>query len=283
VTLPAVGYIRVSTETQAERGLSLDAQSSRIKSQVRALGMKLSEIIADKGISGKSLSRPGVEQLLNAIKGGKIGAIVVWKLDRLTRSVRDLIHLTELLKKHNVRLISITESLDTESAAGRMVMTILCAVAQMEREQTGERIRAVIQHIRSQKGRAWNGNPPYGLSKVAKRFIPNQRERAVCRIVARLYGQGYTGRLIANELNKRGFRTRTDGKFYASRIYDMLNDVCPRLGIKVDGSLRRICNDGAVGYRHNPKAHRLARMKVPEWRRREIGRMGARAAGWYKD
>jgi site-specific DNA recombinase len=282
--LPAVGYIRVSTETQAERGLSLDAQTTRIKSQARALGLKLSEVVADKAISGKSFSRPGVARLLAAIKDGKIGAIIVWKLDRLTRSVRDLIDLIDLLKKHNVRLISITESLDTESAAGRMVMTILCAVAQMEREQTGERIRAVLQHIRSQKGRAWNGNPPYGFSKIGKRLFENKKERALCRIVAKLYGQGYSGQMIADELNKRGFRTRTNGKWRSRRIYDIINFICPRLAIKVDTKLPRVCKDtGVVGYRRNSRAHRIARMKVPKWRRSEIGRMAARAAGWYKD
>jgi site-specific DNA recombinase len=139
-----IGYVRVSTAEQAEQGLSLDAQTARIAAYCAAMEFPVSEVIRDAGASAKTLQRPGMSALLERIRNGEIERIVVAKLDRLTRSVRDLCNLVELCVEHDVALVSASESLDTSSAAGRMVVHMLGVVAQWEREAIGERTREAL-------------------------------------------------------------------------------------------------------------------------------------------
>src|SRR5581483_6243546 len=112
-------------------------------------GSDLDEVIVDGGESAKDLNRPGVQRLLALVNSGKVDAVIVAKLDRLTRSVKDLCALLELFEKRKVALISVVESLDTGSAAGRLVITIMGAVSQWEREAIGERTRDALRHKRT--------------------------------------------------------------------------------------------------------------------------------------
>jgi site-specific DNA recombinase len=287
----AIGYVRVSTTQQAEQGVSVAAQSTRIKAQARALGLRLVEIVADKGASGKSLSRPGAQRVMQAVADGTCGAVVVWKLDRLTRSVRDLLGLLDLLAKHEVRLISITEAFDTESAVGRMVVTILGAVAQMEREQIGERIRMAAQYVKG-SGRVW-GAVPWGFARKGKQLIPNGSEKAICRYVVCLRAKGLTYAQIADRLNcerkwyprvhrcKKGkrqrCRLRTRREWRHQHVYRIVTAWAKRLGIKMPAAAKSAPRTVAGGYRTDGHAHRQARMKVPAWHRRQIAQLGAMA------
>jgi len=126
--MQAIGYIRVSTDQQAERGISLDAQRERVRAMATVQGADLLDIIVDGGESAKSMNRPGLQRVLSFVNGGKVRAVIVAKLDRLTRSVKDLCGLLEMFEKRGVALISVAESLDTASAAGRLVITIMGAV-----------------------------------------------------------------------------------------------------------------------------------------------------------
>jgi DNA invertase Pin-like site-specific DNA recombinase len=139
-----IAYIRVSTQEQAETTLSLDAQRARIASYCAALGWAVSDVVSDAGESAKSLQRPGMSELLDRIRKGDVERVVVAKLDRLTRSVRDLCSLVELCADHNVALVSTSETLDTSSAAGRMVVHMLGVVGQWEREAIAERTREAL-------------------------------------------------------------------------------------------------------------------------------------------
>jgi len=139
--MQAIGYVRVSTDRQAEQGVSLEAQESKIRAMATIHSAELAEVIIDGGESAKSLNRPGLQPLLALINAGQVQAVIVAKLDRLTRSVKDLCNLLELFEKRKVALISVAESLETTSAAGRLVITIMAAVSQWEREAIGERTR----------------------------------------------------------------------------------------------------------------------------------------------
>src|SRR5437867_10736646 len=130
--MKAIGYLRVSTDRQAEHGVSLEAQESKIRAMATIHNSELLEVIVDGGESAKSLNRPGLQRLLTLINAGQAQAVIVAKLDRLTRSVKDLCNLLELFEKRKVALISVAESLDTGSAAGRLVITIMGAVSQWE-------------------------------------------------------------------------------------------------------------------------------------------------------
>ena len=114
-----IGYVRVSTDRQAEKGISLEAQEAKIRAMATVQGADLIDVIVDGGESAKSLNRPGLQKLLEMVNKGEVEAIIIAKLDRLTRSVKDLCGLLELLEKRKVALVSVAESLDTGSAAGR--------------------------------------------------------------------------------------------------------------------------------------------------------------------
>src|SRR5215468_3017234 len=163
--MKGIGYVRVSTDRQAELGISLEAQEAKIRAMATVQGAKLLEVIVDGGESAKSLNRPGLQRLIGLVNAGKLDAVVVAKLDRLTRSVKDLCGLLELFEKRKVALISVAESLDTGSAAGRLVITIMAAVSQWEREAIGERTRDALRHKRSQGHRV--GNIPFGSRLAA--------------------------------------------------------------------------------------------------------------------
>ena len=174
----AIGYVRVSTDRQAEQGVSLEAQEAKIRAMATVQGTELLDVIVDGGESAKSLTRPGVERLLALINAGKVDAVIIAKLDRLTRSVKDLGSLLELLEKRKVALISVAESLDTGSAAGRLVITIMAAVSQWEREAIGERTRDALRHKRAQGERT--GNVPYGFRLAAdgRHVEPDRHDRS---------------------------------------------------------------------------------------------------------
>jgi site-specific DNA recombinase len=206
--MKAIGYARVSTDKQAERGCSLEAQAEKIRAMAVVHNADLIDVIVDGGESAKSLQRPGMERLLVLAGGKHVDAVIVSKLDRLTRSVRDLCALIELFEKRGVALISVAESLDTSSAAGRLVITIMAAVSQWEREAIGERTRDALQHKRSQGERV--GNIAYGfrLASDGTHVEPDPDEQAVLAEIGRLRGEGVTLRGIAATLNQGALRTR---------------------------------------------------------------------------
>src|SRR5712692_11769433 len=131
--MKAIGYTRVSTEKQADRGVSLDAQTEKIRAMAQVHSANLVDIIVEAE-SAKSLNRPGMQRLLALVDSGEVKTVIVAKLDRLTRSVKDLCTLLERFTRRGVTVVSVAESLDTGSAAGRLVLNIMTAVSQWERE-----------------------------------------------------------------------------------------------------------------------------------------------------
>jgi DNA invertase Pin-like site-specific DNA recombinase len=152
----AIGYVRVSTDMQADKGVSLDAQTEKIRAMSVVQGAELMDTIVDGGESAKNLKRPGMQRLLAMVDERRVEAVIVAKLDRLTRSVKDLGQLLERFEKRGVALISVAESFDTGSAAGRLVITIMTALSQWEREAIGKRTRDALDHMRSNGQRVGN-------------------------------------------------------------------------------------------------------------------------------
>jgi site-specific DNA recombinase len=206
--MKTVGYVRVSTDKQAEHGVSLEAQEAKIRAMATVHGTELSEVVIDGGESAKSLCRPGMTRLLAMVDAGQVRAVIVAKLDRLTRSVKDLCGLLELFEKRKVTLISVAESLDTGSAAGRLVLNIMTAVSQWEREAIGERTRDALRHKRSQGQRV--GTIPFGsrLGGDGQLLEPDPAEQDALAEIQSLRKQGQTLRGIAATLNHQAYRTR---------------------------------------------------------------------------
>ena len=144
-----VGYVRVSTDEQSREGVSLRAQRERIAAYCTSQAIELVGIQTDGGVSGRVVpsKRPGLTRALEIIRTGDAEGLVVLKLDRLSRSTRDVLNLVDETKRDGWRLVSVSEQLDTATAAGRLVVTILSALAEMEAEQVSERTRFALDSI----------------------------------------------------------------------------------------------------------------------------------------
>lgn len=221
--MKAVGYARVSTDKQAEKGISLEAQTTKIKAMAAVHSAALGEIIVEPGESAKSLNRPGMQRLLALVDSGGVQAVIIAKLDRLTRSVRDLCELLERFERRGVALISVAESLDTGSAAGRLVLNLMTAVSQWEREAIGERTRDALRHKRTNGERVGNIAYGYRLSGDGRHLEADEVEQAALVRIAALRRGKKTLREIARDLNERGHRTRRGSAWrheYVKRIVD---------------------------------------------------------------
>lgn len=160
----AIGYVRVSTEEQAREGVSLDVQAARIRAYCEAKGWTLVEIFRDEGRSAKDLHRPGVQRALELARkrnGARVAdVLVVLKLDRLTRSVKDLGTLMEEFRRLRFGFTSIQEAVDTTSATGELFFNIVASISQWERRVIGERTSAALAHKRTQGQRV--SRDPFG-------------------------------------------------------------------------------------------------------------------------
>ena len=161
----------------------------------------------DGGLSGASLDRPALQTLLADVRAGKINIVVVYKVDRLTRSLADFAKLVELFDQHGVSFVSITQSFNTTSSMGRLTLNVLLSFAQFEREVIGERVRDKI--AASKRKGIWVGGPvPLGYRCIDKKLVvvPEEAE-AVRTIFTRYLELGSMGALIA-ELDRQGIRTK---------------------------------------------------------------------------
>jgi len=223
-----IGYVRVSTDRQAEQGVSLEAQEAKIRAMATVQGADLVEVIVDGGESAKSLNRPGLQRLLGLVNAGKVEAVIVAKLDRLTRSVKDLCGLLELFEKRKVALISVAESLDTGSAAGRLVITIMGAVSQWEREAIGERTRDALNHKRGNGERIGNIAFGYQLAADGVHLEANPTEQAALVAIRKLRSSGHSLRAVAEALNQSGQRNRRGTPWRLESVVRIVNQAAAK-------------------------------------------------------
>jgi len=215
----ALGYARVSTDEQAREGVSLDAQQSRIRAYCEAKELELVDMLTDDGISGKTLDRPALRELVQRCERGEVGHVVVVKLDRLTRRTRDLLALVDdLFLARKIELHSVSESLDTSTPHGRFVLTLFGGLAQMERELIGERTRSALEYKR-QQGQP-TSHPPYGFKSNGSRatMVPVPRELVIVRRILRAWRLGQSYRTIAGKLTADGVPTKQGGQWHHSTV-----------------------------------------------------------------
>lgn len=223
-----IGYIRVSTDLQAEAGVSLEAQEERLRAYAVATGLELVEVVVD-AVSAKTLERPGLRRVFELLERqcGDLRAegVLVAKLDRLTRSVRDLAELLERYFSDTARtpraLLSIGDSIDTRSAAGRLTLNVLASVAQWEREAIAERTRDALAH-KAERGELV-GAVPYGkrLASDGVRLEPCPEEFEVLEEARRLRAGGASLRAIGAELLRLGHAPRRGGVWAPTQIARM--------------------------------------------------------------
>ena len=210
----AIGYTRCSTHEQADSGLGLDVQTERIRAYCTLKGLALLDIITDAGVSGgKPLaSREGGQQLLDAIRKRKAGAVVMLKLDRMFRNAGDCLTTVEKWERSGVALHVVDlggNAIDTTSAAGRFMLVILAGAAEMERNLTRERTRSAMAVKRANGQRV--GAVPYGFDVAddGVTLVPNETEQAIIRDIGTMRARGMTLEAIADALTKRGVPTKT--------------------------------------------------------------------------
>jgi DNA invertase Pin-like site-specific DNA recombinase len=216
----AVGYARVSTDKQAKGGLSLEAQSDKLHAMMVVRGDEMVELIVDDE-SAKTLKRPGLQRIILMAKRGEIDAVIVCKLDRLTRSVRDLAELLDIFNFYGVALVSLSESLDTQSASGKLVMNIMTAVSQWEREAISERTIAVMNLKRKRGERL--GNVRYGFHDNGDGLEePDEYEQEMIQRIKELREQKMSFRAIADTMNDAGYRTRRGTIWRGEYVEDII-------------------------------------------------------------
>jgi len=231
-------YTRKSTEEGLQQAFnSLDAQreacAAYILSQTHEGWVALPDLYDDGGFSGGNMARPGLTQLIADVQGGKVDVIVVYKVDRLTRSLADFAKIVEILDGHGASFVSVTQAFNTTSSMGRLTLNVLLSFAQFEREVTGERIRDKIAASKA-RGMWMGGVVPLGYEVKDRKLIPLPEEaERVCHIFNRYLALGSVYALQA-ELAEQDIRTKTrigrDGKitgnaqFSRGALYQMLRN-----------------------------------------------------------
>ncbi|MFN5471903.1 MAG: recombinase family protein [Pseudanabaena sp.] len=215
----AIGYIRVSTQEQATQGYSLDAQTAKLKAYASLYDIELIDIVVDAGVSAKSLKREGLQRVLTTLDNGGADAVLIFKLDRLTRSVKDW---NVLIEKYftNHALLSVSDQIDTRTAAGRLCLNVLMSVAQWERETIGERTSTALQYKKSQGQHI--GSVPYGYESIDKTLAVVESEAAAIALIQEMREQGAKLQAIADELNAQNITSKRGGKWYPSSVKNVI-------------------------------------------------------------
>lgn len=218
-----IAYLRVSTDKQADKGVSLDAQRAKVAAYAELYDLEIVEVVVDAGVSAKTLDRPGLSRALGMLDKGEADALLVVKLDRLTRSVRDLGDLVDrYFASGKAALLSVGEQIDTRSAAGRLVLNVLASVSQWEREAIGERTATAMQH-KAAAGEYTGGRAPYGFAVAPDGTLtPIDAERAILEQARALHASGLSLRAVARVLGERGHASRTGRPFDAQQIRRMV-------------------------------------------------------------
>jgi len=216
-----IAYVRVSTDKQAESGQSIETQVDQIKKYAALYDLEIIDTIIDDGYSASNLDRSGLKRVFAMLNAGIAQGVIITKLDRLTRSVFDLSY---LLKNYmdKYRFMSVYDKFDTDTASGRMILSILTTVSQWEREIISERTKAVLQHKKAQGERV--GNIPYGykLASDGIHLEVNPDEQIVTIEVKELRQSGMTLDEIRQILMDNNRVTRNGKPFSVSSIHAML-------------------------------------------------------------
>ena len=220
-------YTRKSSEEGLEQDFnSLEAQREACEAYVRSQSHEGWKLIPDRfddgGFSGGNMERPALRQLMELVDGGKVDIIVVYKIDRLTRSLTDFAKLADRLDKHGVSFVSVTQQFNTTTSMGRLMLNVLLSFAQFEREITGERIRDKIAASKK-KGMWMGGSPPIGYDVANRQLVVNETDATTIRRVFDLYLEEASVPALLDRLQREDIRTAArysaKGNHYGNRPF----------------------------------------------------------------
>jgi len=222
----------VYTRKSSEEGLELEFNSlhaqreaceAYITSQKQEGWVLVPDFYDDGGISGGTLERPALQQLLADIQAGLVDVVVVYKIDRLSRSLMDFAKLVDIFDRHNVTFVSVTQSFNTTNSMGRLTLNILLSFAQFEREVSGERIRDKIAASRK-KGLWMGGNVPLGYDVKDKKLVINEDEAKIIRMIFDRFPTVGSATILAKRLAEEDVRTKKGRLIDKGYMYKLLNN-----------------------------------------------------------
>lgn len=203
--MKAVGYTRVSSMGQVADGVSLDAQQARIRAWALVNDAELVHIYTDEGISGVKGDRPELLQALDYVVKNE-ATLIVYSLSRLSRSTRDTLDIADKLERAGFDLVSLSEKIDTTSAAGKMVFRMLAVLNEFERDQISDRTKAALSYKKANKEKT-GGICPFGYTEKDGLLIEHKKEQVIISKILALHAKGMNYSNIAKELNDRKCKT----------------------------------------------------------------------------
>jgi site-specific DNA recombinase len=221
-------YCRKSSAEGLDQAFnSLHAQReaclSYIESQRHEGWIALDDHYDDPGYSGGSTERPGLQRLLRDVEASKVNTVIVYKIDRLSRSLPDFVKIIDLFDRHQVSFVSITQQFNTTTSMGRLTLNILLSFAQFERELAGERIRDKFLQSRK-RGLSMGGHPPLGYDVRDRKLVVNETEGALVRHIFERFPLVGSATKLVQELNAAGHRTRRGRPFDKTVLYQLINN-----------------------------------------------------------